>query len=801
VSLFEPTPTGDEAVDVVFRRLQQAMRGQATATETAIAEGDAASQAAAVAAQQQAQGIFFQSFEDPVEADWNVRQGPGTVTYPSNGIVGGKAFRTDAYCWLAYPGNIPFDPARLYRFRARIRMVQAPTDPLEDNAYFGFEGVAADGVTLVNTVGADSYSSQHYAGSWDMGAFTLGEWQEFTAYYKGTAATGTSGGATPQAAGVAHTNVRYLRPLFILNYPNGNGVMEIDYLAIEVITEDPEINALNVQDGAALVAANQAASIFGQPFSSATIASLMSGSAITEVQIEDNAITSPKIAANQILAGHILAGEISGSHVAANTITASNIQASTITTAEIAAGTILAGDIGANQITSALIAADQILSSHIGAGQVDALAIGAGAITTDKLDALAVTAAKIAAGAIEAGKISAGAINASSLFVAGVVDNTALGPNSVGSGEIASGAINSGTMIANGVIVTNHMTAGTINGDRISANTVDTGQIAAGAIQAGEISAGAVIAGKIGAGAVDTAELAAGAVTAAKIEAGTITAAQIAAGTITANEILTNTITANRLNITGLSTIDDDAGTITAGKLQNAGGTNYVDLDATLNAHFLHAGGATPQFYVEADGDAYFAGEVASDNFTAASAKFEASSGNYVLINSESSAAAIEFFVNSIKRARITSTAISGGQISLNGTSNIFLLLRDTGHISYKNFKVYQAGGNNFFSIDSSTNPVKKWHIRVVAGGTGRLAFLEGTHYSEEFYHDPGLEGGSWAFDGTLSVNKAISSGGMLFIGNRTGDPSTPTSGVYLYSKSGELYAKDGSGTVKHLTV
>lgn len=585
MSIFEPTPTGDEAVDVVFKRLQQAMRGQSTAVDSAlaglstdIAAGDSATLAVAVTAQQQAQGIFFQTFEDPVEDDWTVVFGPGNVTYPSNGVVGGKAFRTDAYCYLAYPGNIPFDPARLYRFRARIRMVTAPADPAKDNVLFGFVGVAADGTTKVNSAGADSWSAQHYAGVWDMGAYTLGEWQEFTRYFKG-AGTYAAGGVTPQTAGQAHANVRYMRPLFILNEATGDGVFEIDYLAIEVITEDPEISATAIADGPALVAANQAASIFGQPFTSATIASLMSGSAITETQIEDNAITTPKIAANQIVAGHINAGEITGDKIAANTLTAANIAAGTITGSEIAAGTILAGNIGANQITSALIAADQILASHIAAGQVDTGELAAGAVTTAKLDALAVEAGNIAAGAITAGKIAAGAINASSIFVSGVVDSAALGTGAVTSNKIGTGAINSGTMIANGVIITSHMTAGSINGDRISASTIDTAQLAAGAVTATKIDALAVTAGKIAAGAVDTNELNALAVTAAKIDSLAVTSDKIAANAIIAGKIAVGGVSGSTQIANGIVNTDQiAANAVIASKI------NVSNLAVDLNA-------------------------------------------------------------------------------------------------------------------------------------------------------------------------------------------------------------------------
>jgi hypothetical protein len=395
-----------------------------------------------------------------------------------------------------------------------------------------------------------------------------------------------------------------------LNYNSGDGTVEVDYVAIEVITEDTEIDAQDIIDGDLLVNANQAASIFGQPFSSATIASLMSGSAITEVQIEDDAITSPKIAANQILAGHINAGEITGDKIDANTITAANIAAITITAAEIAAETILTGNIAADQITGDLIAAETILAGNIAAGQIDTLQLVAGSVTSDIIDTGAVIAGKIAAGAVEAGTIAAGAISTSALFVSGVVDNAALGPNSVDSGEIATGAINAGTMIAGGVIVTGHMTSGSIDADRLSAGTVDTAQLAAGAVLAGNIEAGAITAGKISAGAVNATNI---------IANGMILTAHMTAGTINADRLTAGTVSATQLKGSSLSELYSDAGIIISGELRNAAGVNYIDLDAGGAGVFIKAG---DNFIVLANGTASFGGTVFSSSFTAATAYF-----------------------------------------------------------------------------------------------------------------------------------------------------------------------------------
>lgn len=234
-------------------------------------------------ASQRSRNLFYQTFEDDIFPSWTVVFGDpaNEVTYPTNGQAGGKALRHDADgtdLWSVFPENIPFDPDRLYRIRCRARLVTAPSDASRDNFYCGVEGVASDGETLVNSNGVDGHGSQHYfaASGEDMGAFTLGEWQTFTGYFKGVAASGNGDESRdPSAPGTVHEDVRYIRPLFILNYNDGDGKMEIDYIVVEALTEDPEIEL------------GKAA---GQ---------------VDETRIEDDSISTPKLQANSVIATKI----------------------------------------------------------------------------------------------------------------------------------------------------------------------------------------------------------------------------------------------------------------------------------------------------------------------------------------------------------------------------------------------------------------------------------------------------------------------------------------------------------------
>lgn len=205
--------------------------------------------------------LFFQTFDDAVEELWNVRDGSSdVVTYTENGQTGGVAFRaTGGDIWIAFPENLPFDPSRKYRIRTRARLVGDPS--VTGTALFrcGVEGIGADGSAQVNINGNDSHQDQHFVAAHDedLEAVTLGEWQTYVGYFQGTSATPTQGPSTdPSSPKPLHSDVRYMRPVFVLNWQDGDGIMEIDYIAIDVITESDEVDSQQIKNAAELVREN-----------------------------------------------------------------------------------------------------------------------------------------------------------------------------------------------------------------------------------------------------------------------------------------------------------------------------------------------------------------------------------------------------------------------------------------------------------------------------------------------------------------------------------------------------------------
>ncbi|HEX2093313.1 MAG TPA: hypothetical protein VHG28_12975 [Longimicrobiaceae bacterium] len=183
-------------------------------------------------------GVFLETFENGAAdvAAWNLRMGARPSSAVAEGQAGGKALRASGYTWMAFPQNIPFDPSKLYRIRTRVRQVTDPTTGGR-GIWVGVEGVAADGVTLVNAAGTNQWDSQHYVAAAGAGLAAGAGWTDFTGFFKGW---GSPLGYAPSATSPSplHPNVRYFRPLFVLNYYQGNGTADIDYIAVDVMDED-----------------------------------------------------------------------------------------------------------------------------------------------------------------------------------------------------------------------------------------------------------------------------------------------------------------------------------------------------------------------------------------------------------------------------------------------------------------------------------------------------------------------------------------------------------------------------------
>jgi len=186
-------------------------------------------------------GVFNETFELGNTDKWTIYEGAGTYTFPSNGVNGGKVANIDSHSWKYLDKNISFDPSSLYRIRCKVRLTTASADPAKDHFWCGIEGYAQNGTTLLNQAGADSHESQFYicANAKDMSGFSLNSWQEFTGYFKGHG-TFIGNASDPENPSGLYAGIAYFRPLFIVSYNGGDGVMEIDYISIDIMPEDAD---------------------------------------------------------------------------------------------------------------------------------------------------------------------------------------------------------------------------------------------------------------------------------------------------------------------------------------------------------------------------------------------------------------------------------------------------------------------------------------------------------------------------------------------------------------------------------
>ena len=143
--------------------------------------------------------------------------------------------------WGASNQLIRFDPTRLYKLSVRVQQVAIVSGT--PAFYAGLDCFAENGVTRVNTAGANSTSSSHYVLASNV-FLTVGSWTTFTTYVKGTT-TGTGGAGAGTAANprALKEGSRYFSPMVITNYNNLGGDVAIDYFTIEDVTDQVQIDA------------------------------------------------------------------------------------------------------------------------------------------------------------------------------------------------------------------------------------------------------------------------------------------------------------------------------------------------------------------------------------------------------------------------------------------------------------------------------------------------------------------------------------------------------------------------------
>lgn len=176
----------------------------------------------------------------PVQAEsskkpgWYRSSGNATSTISiMSDTTSSNFLRASGWVWYIWQQNIPYNPNAIYEMDCRIRQV---IDPVNGGKYFycGWAGVASNGVTKMNYNGADSYSSQHYHAVAGGTLSAGGGWTTYTGYTSGLGNPNGGQSTCPNVSSPCkmYQDVRFIRPLFILNYSAGDGTADIDYIRV-----------------------------------------------------------------------------------------------------------------------------------------------------------------------------------------------------------------------------------------------------------------------------------------------------------------------------------------------------------------------------------------------------------------------------------------------------------------------------------------------------------------------------------------------------------------------------------------
>lgn len=181
--------------------------------------------------------IFADNFI-ALSGNWVKLTGSGTASIVDDANAGdGKALRISGPATYEHNQNITLTADFLYRVRIGIRQVSNPSSGGK-LFYVGVSGVASDGTTRINTVGADDYASQHYFAASGDSLAVASTFTEYVGYF--WYASTTAGAKSPdrESPGYLYPQVAKFRPIFVVNSASGDGVVNIDYLIIEQVTSD-----------------------------------------------------------------------------------------------------------------------------------------------------------------------------------------------------------------------------------------------------------------------------------------------------------------------------------------------------------------------------------------------------------------------------------------------------------------------------------------------------------------------------------------------------------------------------------
>lgn len=187
--------------------------------------------------------LYRETFDtDPVaNGRMIVVAGPNPALDFGVGTVGPNAVQVTTATWLRAAKLTPYNPARLYRIRARVR--QSADGTVNNPIYLGVQCYDAAGNAANNNSG-NAYICIN--GSSPVAA---NGWLDAVGYFKGASVPYASGSPGPSTDGASPTalsvNTVSIAPMILFNWTSGNGTQECDYIEIDVLDEDLSARGYN----------------------------------------------------------------------------------------------------------------------------------------------------------------------------------------------------------------------------------------------------------------------------------------------------------------------------------------------------------------------------------------------------------------------------------------------------------------------------------------------------------------------------------------------------------------------------
>ncbi|SDE89958.1 phage tail protein [Limimaricola pyoseonensis] len=187
--------------------------------------------------------VFNGTFASEDEwADWIINSGDASaasVITDSGSKSGGQSLAVgnnsgNDEIWAYHGTKIPFDPDALYRIEVRFVRTAG-----SGACYFGIAGFDRFG-NLCNTSGANTLSSSHYVAASGVTP-ALNVWTTYVGYFKGHGVIATNAWDPSDPSGL-NVNVRAFAPMFIVNYADLPGVVQIDYIKIDKMADETTIS-------------------------------------------------------------------------------------------------------------------------------------------------------------------------------------------------------------------------------------------------------------------------------------------------------------------------------------------------------------------------------------------------------------------------------------------------------------------------------------------------------------------------------------------------------------------------------